>query len=427
MTTSRFRRFAARRIAVACALAAGLAAPAGAQTFSQRGFIDAVGFLFPRDAPNDATNVVADLLVREEAFLKPAGWLQFAAGVDLRANSHDQVDASWGVNFTDRGVLRPAISIRRLAATISRGPLTIDAGKQFMRWGKADVVTPTDWFAPRDFINVVDNEFLGVTGVRAVVQAGVHSFDAIWVPYLTPSRTPLPDQRWTVVPQAAQGAELVDGGAEFPHGSEVGFRWSRTGAVDFSLSVFDGFNHLPNVEPLAPPPVPPPAVAAPPLVIVRRTYPGLRGYGADIAVPTKLFTIKGEAAYSTSETPMTDDYVLYVVQLERQSGEWVFVGGYAGEVVTASRSQLAFSPQRGLSKSFVGRASYTLDANRSVAFETAVKQDGQGVYVKGEYSQASGAHWRMTVTGVAIAGQPDDFLGQYNHNSHVTADLRYSF
>jgi len=28
---------------------------------------------------------------------------------------------------------------------------------------------------------------------------------------------------------------------------------------------------------------------------------------------------------------------------------------------------------------------------------------------------------------VAIAGQSDDFLGQYHRNSHVAATLRYSF
>ena len=54
------------------------------------------------------------------------------------------------------------------------------------------------------------------------------------------------------------------------------------------------------------------------------------------------------------------------VQLERQRGEWAFVGGYAGEVVTRERSLLSFAPDRGMSRSIVGRASYTLDANRSV-------------------------------------------------------------
>ena len=76
-------------------------------------------------------------------FVKPASWIQFAAGADIRANTHDQVDSSWAVDFADRGTLRPALSIRRLSATITRGPVTVDVGKQFIRWGKTDIVTPS--------------------------------------------------------------------------------------------------------------------------------------------------------------------------------------------------------------------------------------------------------------------------------------------
>ena len=54
-----------------------------------------------------------------------------------------------------------------------------------------------------------------------------------------------------------------------------------------------------------------------------------------------------------SSSPATDEYVLYVAQVERQTGEWVFVGGYAGEVVTEARASLTFAPDRGLSRALV--------------------------------------------------------------------------
>ena len=156
-------------------------------------------------------------------------------------------------------------------------------------------------------------------------------------------------------------------------------------------------------------------------------YPAIRTYGADVAVPTPWFTIKGETAYFTSSSPTTDEYVLYVIQLERQTGEWVFVGGYAGEAVTGRRAGLTFAPDRGTTRSIVGRASYTIDPNRSLAFETAVRQNGAGAYLKAEYSQAHGQHWRTTATGAVIGGEPGDFLGQYRRNSHVSLAFRYSF
>ena len=124
---------------------------------------------------------------------------------------------------------------------------------------------------------------------------------------------------------------------------------------------------------------------------------------------------------------MTDDYVLYGIQLERQAGEWVFIGGYIGDVVTENRSAVAFAPDRGLAKSIVGRASYTVDPRRNLAFEGVVHQNGQGLYAKFEYSESRGQHWRVTLSGVGIAGSDTDFIGQYHRNSNVSTTVRYSF
>jgi hypothetical protein len=394
--------------------------PCRAQALSQRGFADARVTFFPQDTSTDQVRVVTDLMLREELFLKPAPWLQFAAGLDVRVNTHDQVEESWHFDIRDRRRRRPAVSIRRLAGTIARGPITFDFGKQFIRWGKTDIVTPTDRFAPRDFLNVIDTEFLAVSGARGVLQVGTHTLDVVWLPFFTPSRIPLLNQRWAPAPADVPAMALKEGGGFFPQGSQAGLRYSRIGLrVEYSVSVFDGFNHLPNIEVA-------PGLRPGRFDLVRR-YPSMRSYGGDAAMPTRWFTIKGDAAYSTSETPGTDDYLLYAIQLERQSGEWQLVGGYAGEVVTNRRAAATFAPDRGLTRSIVGRAAYTIDSNRSVAFEGAARQNARGVYSKVEYSQARGPHWRATVTGVLLGGRSDDFLGQYNRNSHVAAGLRYSF
>jgi hypothetical protein len=425
-----------RRFVAVC-VAGLVCAPASAraQMLSQRGFIQGRALLFPQDAPNDPVHVVSDVLAREEVFVKPASWVQFAAGLDARADTHDQTERAWRLDFSDRGVRRPALSIRRLSATVHYRQFTVDAGKQFIRWGKTDIVTPTDHFAPRDFLDVVDSELLAVTGVRVAAQANREAIEVVVVPRFTPSRVPLLDQRWAVVPPEAANLPLADGGAVLPAGTQAGVRWSHTrAAYELSLSYFDGFNHLPNIDAaIAPAPhgaTPAACAACPsgtPAVVVTRSYPAIKSYGADTAVPTRWFTVKGETAYFSSSSPATDEYVLYVVQLERQTGEWLLVAGYAGEIVTEHRAALTFAPDRGLTRSIVARASYTIDPNRSAAVETAIRQDGAGVYVKPEYSQAHGQHWRTTAAAVLIAGHADDFLGQYRRNSQLTLTLRYSF
>ncbi len=127
----------------------------------------------------------------------------------------------------------------------------------------------------------------------------------------------------------------------------------------------------------------------------------------------RWLTLKGEAAYFTSPSGTSEEYVLYVIEVERQVGEWTLDGGYTGEVVTVSNDTLPFAPDRGVAKSIIGRVAYTVDPRRTVAVEGAAHQNGKGFYIKGEFSEAFGQHWRLTVSGVGLAGDSDDFLGQY--------------
>ena len=405
------------RLITSIVLAMTYAGIVNAQTFSGRGFAEGRGFFYPQTTPTDTDHVNGDALVRAEGFFKPAPWIQFAGGLDARAG--DQVEESWQLDFRDRTLQRPRFSVRRLSATLTRRGFTIDAGKQFIRWGKTDIVTPTDRFAPRDFTYVLEYEFIAVTGVRAAATAGTETIEAVWVPRFTPSRIPVPGERWSVVP-TEPALPVVDAGRVLPDGSQYGFRWSHVGTLfEVSASFFDGFNHLPDVLVDVKP--------NPPHVDAAAIYPAIRSYGGDAAVPLRWLTIKGEAAYVTSSSLTSDEYVLYVLQLERQTGEWVFVGGYAGEAVTEHRSRLPFAPDRGVTRALLGRASYTIDPNRSVTFEGALRQTGAGGYARGEYSQAYGQHWRATAAGTLVRGEPSDFFGQYRRNSHITLSLRYSF
>ncbi len=389
-----------------------------AQTFEQRGFLEDTTYVYPQTAPGDSGLVVSGLLLRYEAFYKPSSHWRFAAGVDLRTDTHRQVDRAFGVNWFDRSLAQPAIAVRRLSATYTRGRLSVELGKQFIRWGKGDILNPTDRFAPRDYTNVVETEFLAVTAARLTYGGQSNSIEMVFEPRFTPSRMPLLDHRWVVLPEDVPVEDL---GSRFPGGPQYGARWNHIGRwAEYSLSFFDGFNHLPLIDVSL-------AGMGPAAADIRRFYPKIRMYGGDVAIPLRWVSLKSEAAYFSSPNPAADEYVLYVVQLERQAGEWFFVGGYAGEAVTTHRSLLEFAPDRGLTKAFLGRAGYTISANRSVSFETAVRQSGAGSWTRIEYSQAFGQHLRGTAGFNWVRGEEADFLGQYHLNSHFSFALRYSF
>jgi hypothetical protein len=158
-----------------------------------------------------------------------------------------------------------------------------------------------------------------------------------------------------------------------------------------------------------------------------RTYPELRLYGADAAVPLRWFTVKTEAAYYTSPDRQQDQYVIYVLQFERQIKELSIVAGYAGDAITARTPTLQFSPELGFARAILAHAQYTIDSNRSLAADTAVRQNGRGSWLRAQYSQAFGQHWRATAGYTWIRGDEDDFLGQFHRNSFALLALRYSF
>jgi hypothetical protein len=397
-------------------------APVLAQPLSNRGFLDGQVAFYPQDAPNDPTQAVGDLLVRDELFYRPAGWLELAAGADLRANSHDQVEDKWRFDWEDRTLQRPRLALRRLSATVTHGPFTLDAGKQFIRWARADVLNPEDRFAPKDYLSVVQNDVLPVWGVRPSLQLGSEIIEAVWVGQPTPSRLPLVNQRWAIVPAQAAGLPIVDRGNDMPERSQEGVRWRHVGdRLETGVSFFNGINHLPDFAAQLD------TAGGAPVVELTRTFPEIRTYSGDFAIPTSVLTLKGEATLFTSPSETTDEYALYVIELERQVGNWLIDGGYAGEAVNERRVALQFNPERGLAKSVIAHAMYTGDPSRTFVLEGAVRQDGDGVYVRGEYTHALGSHWRLTAAGVAIGGDDDDFIGQYHRNSSVTVGARLSF
>jgi hypothetical protein len=288
-------------------------------------------------------------------------------------------------------------------------------GQQFVRRGTADFLNPTDRFAPKDFLNVVDQEILPVLAARVTFVKDRNTFDFVWQPRLTPGRIPLFNQRWTLLPQ---GVTAVIENAVYPGRSSFGVRYNyNASGYEYSLSYYDGFDYLPLFK----------AQLVAPVPTLSLSYPALRLYGSDASIPLKPFTLKIEAAYYTSPTKQEDEHVLYLIQLERQIRELGLAIIYAGDVVTAASNTVQSSLERGFARSAIGHASYVIDPNRSLLLDLAVRQNGRGSVIRPKYSQAYGQHSRLTVGYAWLRGSNDDFLGRYHLNSYAIAEFRYSF
>jgi hypothetical protein len=406
------RRGAAVAIAVAAATAS-----AAAQSATETGFVDVTFTGYPQTAVTDHTRAIVRAIVRWDPELKGTNW-RVNASFEAQTDTHDQTAVE--ATYWDRSPRRPAFDIRRLSASWVHGPLTLVAGKQFIAWGKTDVVVPTDHVAPKDYVDLMDPEPLAVTAVRATVAGPSDSLDVVFAPRLTPSRAPLLDQRWVNPPLLAFGRPLIDAGGDIPDDPQVGVRWNHLGRhVEDSLSFFQGNDTLPSFSTAA--------SATPAVVDVTRTYPTLTSVGGDLAVPLPWMTIKGEAGWYGSSTAAARTFLLYVVQAERPWREWLFIGGYVGEQVERAGTLVRFDPDEALARAFTGRVAYTIDTNRSFVFEAAARQNGDAFVGRAEYSQTVGSHMRVTAGLRVIRGTPDDLVGQYRRNSAATLSWRYSF
>src|ERR1700681_4955691 len=213
-----------------------------APNFEQRGYIENRSLFYPQRAPTDRARVVDQAAIRWEASYKLAPWLKLNGTLDARADTQRQVNRYARLDLDDRTIQRPALSLRELSATIHKGKVTAQLGRQIIRWGKTDILTPTDRFAPKDYLSsIVDSDFLGVTAVRLTIAGASDSLDAIYQPWFTPSRTPLINQRWTVLPPQLGGVNIVDAGARYPGRGQYGLRWNHVGSgYEYALAYFDG-------------------------------------------------------------------------------------------------------------------------------------------------------------------------------------------
>lgn len=392
-----------------------------AQEFSQRGFVAVSGNFYPETFPVDSTQAIGGILARYEPKWQPKSWLTLHASFDVGMDSHQQFARNLHFDWEERSLQRAPLSIRELAAVFTTANFTITLGKQFIRWGEADFLNPTDRFAPTDLLNLADQEILPVTAARITYTHGDNTFNAVWQPEFTPARIPLVSQRWTFLPLAYYSFDIQDQGTAFPGRSSFGARWSHSGATcEYSVSFYDGFNYFPNfnvqVDPTAS------------RLTYSRMYPSLRLYGGDLTVPLSPFTFKAEGAYYTStSTKNQDEYVLYLLELERQIREAHITLGYVGEVVTAHGSAMQYLGERGFARGLISHVLYTLDPNRSLTLDVLIRENGASSIVSPAYTQSFGNHWRATVGFTWLRGEVHDFLGQYHRNSFLKTELHYNF
>src|SRR5262249_30894860 len=123
-----------RNLVLAMVFCAGAYASAG--DFSQKGYFESYLRAFPQVTANDRGYVVADSLFRYEPSYTNKSKLSFFASIDAEIDSHHQVARDLEYSWWDRTERRSIFNVRRLSAIYRKQAVTVELGKQFIRWGK---------------------------------------------------------------------------------------------------------------------------------------------------------------------------------------------------------------------------------------------------------------------------------------------------
>ena len=401
-------------------LCGALACVAQTGRWSGRGFLENRTLFYPHEGQTDDTQSIDELFLRYEAtFRLSDSWL-VVGGVDAQADTHDQVERSWHVSWDDRGLSRPALALRTASLQYTHGPFRIEAGKQILHWGVMDLLPTTDRFAPRDYLSPSGSDYLGLWAVRAVLDTGPRSLELIYSPRFTPSRAPLQDQRWLMLPALSPLFTYRFRGVEYPGGPQLGARYHQVRSpFEYSLCFYEGFDSLPAL--------PSQTNFIRRIVDYRAIYPKIRMLGADFTLPWRGLLWKAESSYVMSPSPYSHNVWTYAVEAEKAWNRLQLSAGYVGEFVTDDRSFTAVPIDRALRKSFHGAVNYALTPRQTLSAEWYLRQSASAFITRAVYARKLIGPLQASLGWNWIAGEKDDPIGRYYVDSFLSLQFRYSF
>jgi hypothetical protein len=204
-------------------------------------------FSYFRDAPNDHRNFYNEGRLQVEWTRTFAPWIDARVLVEARKDDNDYA-RDFSFQIPETSPHRSVLALKEAVVRMRGGPVDVALGKQIFAWGTGDAYNPTDLVNPYDYLDVLDNEKLGVWSVAARVRLGPASLTTVVVPVFTPSRLPLATRRWT--PPPPPGFVGIVDNPVLPEQDIDAMQYAARlrGTVagwDLSVSYYDGFKNTP--------------------------------------------------------------------------------------------------------------------------------------------------------------------------------------
>ena len=180
--------------------------------------------------------------------------------------------------------------------------LDLRVGQQYLFWGRADWVNPTDVFNPWDYANMssdIEDYRIPIPAAKLTIYPAVGHLELIYAPRLIPDKIPNPLS-------PGVGDSSLDQ-------AQFGLRYANDlSAIAWSAYAYHGWRKTPELEALQ--------FMGPPIL----AYKKLDMVGADFIYTGEKWAIKGEGAYNISEdTAGNDPYTANDNFYGVLGGDWI--------------------------------------------------------------------------------------------------------
>jgi hypothetical protein len=345
----------------------------------------------------------------------------------------DDADFTHGFFDLDEDELRRSyLNFNEAFLDIYFGTFDIRFGKQIIKWGKADVVNPTDNLTPTDYSNLLDEDDIGVIAANLNYYRDNWNLQLVGIPLFSPSRLPPRDTRFSIVPP---DTPLPVEDPELPpdtiDNAQFGARLKTTyKGWDFSVSYYDGINDIPVPElRFEGTPFPTPVIVP--------VYNRMRVFGGDFATVFDRLGFHGEAAQFVFDGDRQDSYFEYVVGFDYSKSNILFdhdlflIVEYVGLDVTDEGMTLETETpplDRVLVSAIAANIKYEFTEFTRLELRGAIDfHQGDDFYIQPQLVHEVNDNLTI-IFGLDLLGGPDDtFFGQFRDNDRFYTKLVYTF
>ncbi|MFA6550979.1 MAG: hypothetical protein WCV41_00395 [Patescibacteria group bacterium] len=363
----------------------------------------------------------AEDLFGEIRFLPEMAWqandnFSFYVQGDFRLDSKDYASGILdGVEDNGRWIA----NFRQAYAEYNKDLFRLRVGKQIFDWSVCDTVSPSDNICPRDWMDVVKWERVGVPAID--LRYGDATFwEFVYIPWSTSSK--LPAGRWKYdLPTG-----LISGGVDGPDNDYDQFALragTNISGWDLGASYYHGFSYNPAIK-----------IQSPNIVIPTYTREDVISFSAVGEVGAGVM-LRAEAGYFNQRGD--DDFLQFVVGAERSwndlfrpTDELFVLIQYVDEIETNNKNLAAkiYDVRRAFNRSLMARVQYAFDDTR----QWNLKFEGSYNFEKGDSYIQPSVSWRKNnfelEAGVGFAfGSKNTFWGGWEANDRAFLQCSYHF